>query len=148
VCGLRAVDDEYAQVPYVLADALGLPLLPTTTKVDISGDKVIITRPIEGAVLTLEAPVPLVITTQRGLNEPRMASLLGIIKAKKKSIDIKKLADLGIDPGSVGAASSKIEVLNMSLPPRRKAGQIIEGANIQEKIAKLTQLMKDEAKVL
>ena len=85
------------------------------TKVEISEDKskVRILRAVEGATWVLETTLPALITTQKGLNEPRYASLPGIMKAKKKPLAAKKLADLGLDPNQVGEAGSKIKVLGL-----------------------------------
>lgn len=148
ICGFRTTDDESSQVGLMLAEQLGIPHLPPAVKCEISGDAVKIETPVEGGMVTLEAALPLVFTVGRGLNEPRMASLPGIMKAKKKPIETKKIADLGVDAATVGAAAAKVKVQNMILPPERKAGQIIEGANVQEKAGKLAQLFKEEAKVI
>lgn len=150
LCGFRTTDDESSQVGLMLAEQLGIPHLPPATKLEISGDQkaVKIESGVEGGMLTLEAPLPVVFTVGRGLNEPRMASLPGIMKAKKKPIETKKLADLGVDAAAVGAAAAKVKIQNMILPPERKAGQILEGANVQEKAAKLAQLFKEEVKVI
>ncbi len=148
ICGFRTTDDESSQVGLMLAEQLGIPHLPPATKLEISGDAVKIESPVEGGMVTLEAPLPVVFIVGRGLNEPRMASLPGIMKAKKKPIETKKLADLGVDAATVGAAAAKVKIQNMTLPPERKAGQIVEGANVQEKAAKLTQLFKEEVKVI
>jgi electron transfer flavoprotein beta subunit len=150
VCGFRTTDDESSQVGLMLAEQLGIPHLPPAIKLEISGDHKAakIETTVEGGMVTIESSLPAVITTGRGLNEPRMASLPGIMKAKKKPIDTKKLADLGVDAAAVGAAAAKTKIQKMTLPPERKAGQIIEGASIQEKAGKMAALLKDEAKVL
>ena len=93
----------------------------------------------------MEAPLPALMTTQRGLNEPRYASLPGIMKAKKKPLETKSLADLGID---VTALQPRVTVKALRTPPQRKAGRVLEGDSVQAKVAELVRLLQEEAKVL
>ena len=88
-CGQRAIDDDAGQVGAMIAEALNLPQLTLVTKVDFAGTSVKVIRPIEGAQLLIETALPCVVTAQKGLNEPRYASLPGIMKAKKKPVDVK-----------------------------------------------------------
>ena len=85
-------------------------------------------------------------TTQRGLNEPRYASLPGIMKAKKKPLETKTLADIGVDASEVQQAL--VNIVTMQPPPEREGGKIIEGETAQEKVAELARLLQEEAKVL
>jgi electron transfer flavoprotein beta subunit len=149
-CGQRAVDDDNGQVGAALSELLNIPLLSVATKVELSEDKtkVRILRAVEGANWVLESPLPALITTQKGLNEPRYASLPGIMKAKKKPLAAKKLGDLGLDPSQAGEAGSKIKVLSLTPPPERKAGQIVTGESPQEKGAQLVKLLREEAKII
>ena len=71
--------------------------------------------------------MPALLTANDSLNEPRLASLRGIMQAKKKPMDILTLSDLGIDPGEVGAAGSGVEIVEFQPPPQRAAGQKFEG---------------------
>jgi electron transfer flavoprotein beta subunit len=87
-CGQRAIDDDAGQVGSVLAEFLGIPQVTIVTKVDVEGASVKVVRPIEGAQLLIESSLPCVITAQKGLNEPRYASLPGIMKAKKDRQDL------------------------------------------------------------
>ena len=147
-CGQRAVDDDAATVGASLAEFLGLPQVSLITKLEVADNKATLTRPVEGATLMIETSLPAVFTTQKGLNEPRYASLPGIMKAKKKPLEEKTLADLGLDASEVGAAGSKTKVLKMTPPPERKPGQIVEGETPEEKAAKLVKLLHGEAKVV
>ena len=131
-----------------LAEFLGLPQVSLITKLEVADNKATLTRPVEGASLVIETSLPAVLTTQKGLNEPRYASLPGIMKAKKKPLEDKTLADLGLDASEAGAAGSKTKVLKMTPPPERKPGQIIDGETPEEKAAKLVKLLHDEAKVV
>ncbi|RLB84640.1 MAG: electron transfer flavoprotein subunit beta, partial [Deltaproteobacteria bacterium] len=92
--------------------------------------------------------LPVLITAQKGLNEPRYASLPGIMKAKKKPLEEKSLADLGVDASEFGEAARKLKIIELTPPPERKAGKIIEGETPQEKAAELAKLLHEEAKVL
>jgi electron transfer flavoprotein beta subunit len=149
-CGQRAVDDDNAQVGAALSELLQIPLLSVITKVEISEDKakIKVQRPVEGATWVFETPLPALITTQKGLNEPRYASLPGIMKAKKKPMAIKKLGDLGLSPDQVGQLGSKLKIRALTPPPARKAGRIIEGETAQEKGTILVKLLREEAKII
>ena len=141
-CGQRAIDDDSGQVGAVLAELLGFPQVTLVTKLEVVDKTVKAVRPIEGAQLTIEATLPCVITCQKGLNEPRYASLPGIMKAKKKPVDIKKAADLGI------TADVKAKVVKVVPPPARPPGKIVEGEEPAQKAATLVKLLREEAKVI
>ena len=141
-CGQRAIDDDAGQVGSILAELLGIPQITVVTKVDVEGAKVKAVRPVEGAQLLIESPLPCVITAQKGLNEPRYASLPGIMKAKKKPVDVKDAAALGI------ATGKKLKVLKFVPPPARPPGKIISGDDPAAKAAALAKLLREEAKVI
>ncbi|MCK5187545.1 MAG: electron transfer flavoprotein subunit beta/FixA family protein, partial [Deltaproteobacteria bacterium] len=103
-CGKQAIDDDLAQVGPALAEMLGIPQIVVVTKVEVSedGKKAKVNRQIIGGEEIIEVPLPAVLTAQKGLNEPRYASLPGIMKAKKKEVKSVKIADLGLDPNAVG----------------------------------------------
>jgi electron transfer flavoprotein beta subunit len=129
---------------------LGIPHLALATKVEISDDakSVKVNTPVEGQTLALESSLPVLITAQKGLNEPRYASLPGIMKAKKKPLEEKSLNDLGLDGVEFGVAARKLKVLEFTPPPERQAGKIVEGETPQEKAENLAKLLREEAKVL
>jgi len=141
-CGQRAIDDDSGQVGAILAELLGLPQLTVVTSEETDGKTVKVVRPVEGASFVIEAALPAVVTAQKGLNEPRYASLPGIMKAKKKPVDVKKAADLGV------AVESKSKVTKMVPPPARAAGKIIGGDEPAVKAAELAKLLREEAKVI
>jgi electron transfer flavoprotein beta subunit len=93
-------------------------------------------------------PVPCVITAQKGLNEPRYASLPGIMKAKKKELKPVKAADIGMDSGSIGASGARSKPLSYSSPPIRTAAKIIEGESPEEKAKNLAKALREEAKII
>ncbi len=142
-CGQRAIDDDSGQVGAVLADLLGVPQVTVVTKLEFAGSSVKAIRPIEGAQLLIESPLPCVITAQKGLNEPRYASLPGIMKAKKKPVDVKTAEALGVTP------AVKAKVVRFTAPPARAAGKIICSDGTPEgKAAELAKLLREEAKVI
>ncbi len=150
LAGQRGVDDDQGLVGASLAEFLGIPHLPVITKLEASedGKSVKANRPVEGQTLVLEAALPALVTAQKGLNEPRYASLPGIMKAKKKPLEEKSLADLGLDASECGAGARKLEVIELTPPPERQAGKIVEGESPEEKAAALAKLLHDEAKVI
>ena len=149
-CGKQAIDDDLAQVGPALAEILGFPQIVVVTKVEISedGKKAKVNRQIIGGEEIIEVPLPAVLTAQKGLNEPRYASLPGIMKAKKKEVKSVKVADLGLEPSGVGKAGAKTQILKMYSPPQREAGKIIEGETAEETAPKLAKLLREEAKVI
>ena len=148
--GQRGVDDDMGVVGANIAELLDIPQLSVIDKVEVAedGKSVKVNRPIEGSILVIESPLPALITAQKGLNEPRYASLPGIMKAKKKPFDEKTLSDLGLDAAEFGEGARKVKVLEITPPPARKAGKIVEGETPQEKAAGLAKLLHDEAKVI
>jgi len=141
-CGQRAIDDDSGQVGAVLAELLGIPQVTIVTKLEVADKAVKVVRPIEGAQLVIQSPMPCVVTAQKGLNEPRYASLPGIMKAKKKPVEVKNAAALGI------TAESKAKVVKTVPPPARPPGKIIEGDDPALKAATVCKLLREEAKVI
>jgi len=148
--GQRGVDDDMGVVGANIAELLDIPQLSVIDKVEVAedGKSVKVNRPIEGSTLVIESPLPVLITTQKGLNEPRYASLPGIMKAKKKPFDEKTLSDLGLDAAEFGEGARKVKVLEIKPPPAREAGKIVEGETPQEKAAELAKLLHDEVKII
>ena len=148
--GQRGVDDDMGVVGAALAEGLGIPNLSVIVKVEVAedGKSVTVQRPIEGQVLIIESSLPAVITAQKGLNEPRYASLPGIMKAKKKPLEEKTLADLGLDPAEFGEGGRKVKIIQLTPPPERQAGKIVEGETPEEKASGLAKLLHEEAKVI
>lgn len=145
ICGHRAVDDDNNQVGPAVAEFLNLPHISMVIKEEIKDNTIRCTTTVEGGTMDIEAPLPVLMTTQRGLNEPRYASLPGIMKAKKKKIDTRSAADLGIESEDL---SPKVVVKAMQTPVERKGGKIIEGESVDAKVAELVRLLRDEAKVV
>jgi electron transfer flavoprotein beta subunit len=150
LCGKQGVDDDYGLVGSTLAELLGIPQISVVIKIEVSedGSTVKAHREVEGGTLVIEAPLPVLMTTQKGLNEPRYASLPGIMKAKKKPLDMKTIADLGLDASQVGESGAKIRIMQITPPEERKAGKIVEGETPQEKAVNLARSLHEEAKVI
>ena len=134
--GKQSVDYDNSIVGQLTAELLDYNCVPVVVKLDIEGDKVIAEREIEGGREVVETSLPVVITCQKGLNEPRYASLKGIMAAKKKTIEEKPAASF--TPTS--------EVLKMYLPAGKQPGRII-GSDASA-VPELVRLLKEEAKVI
>ena len=139
------MDDDNHLVGAAVAEFLGIPHISMVIEETVEDGKIRCRRTIEGGTVVLEAPLPVLFTTQRGLNEPRYASLPGIMKAKKKPVETKTLADLGLSPADVAPT---VEILAMRTPPERTGGRMIDGASAAEKAETLVMLLREEAKVI
>jgi len=146
IAGHRAVDVDNYQVGPAVAEFLNIPMIPMVIKETITDDTIRCHRSLEGGAAVLEAPLPVLFTTQRGLNEPRYASLPGIMRAKKKPLEIKTPTDLGMDDAI--SATPGVSIRSMRRPPQRNTGKIIERNSAGEKAAALVRLLREEAKVI
>lgn len=142
--GYMAIDDGSAQVGPRLAELLGIPHISTITKLTVTGDKVEVEKDVEGDVEHLEATLPLLVTAQQGLNDPRYASLKGIMQAKKKPLERLDLDELDVDEDEIEA---KTETLDVFLPPQKEAGKILQG-ELNDQVKELAHLLRNEAKVI
>jgi len=136
ILGKQAIDDDSNQTGQMLAALLGWPQGTFASKLAIEGDSIQVTREVDGGLQTVKLNSPAIVTTDLRLNEPRYASLPNIMKAKKKPIDEKAPADVGVD------ISPRLDVLKTVDPPGRKAG--VKVGSVAELVAKL----KNEAGVL
>ncbi|MCZ0754821.1 electron transfer flavoprotein subunit beta/FixA family protein [Anoxybacillus sp. J5B_2022] len=144
LAGNVAIDGGSGQVGPRVAEMLGIPYVTTITKLDIDGDKVTVVRDVEGDEEVIEASLPLLVTAQQGLNEPRYPSLPGIMKAKKKPLDEVELDDLDLDEDDVEAKTKTVEIF---LPPKKEAGKILQG-ELTDQVKELVTLLRTEAKVI
>lgn len=151
LCGSRAVDYDEAQRGPMVAELLGWPHLALAVSLESDGGKVVIERPIEGGKVTQEADLPALVTLggSHAVWNPRYASLPGIMKAKKKPLAAKKLADIGLDASSCGAQAAKIRSSAICMPPERAPGRIIDGnLDTAGKAQELVRALHEEAKVI
>jgi electron transfer flavoprotein beta subunit len=142
--GNVAIDGGSGQVGPRVADILNIPYVTTITKLTIDGNKVTVVRDVEGDSEVIETSLPLLVTAQQGLNEPRYPSLPGIMKAKKKPFEELELDDLDLDEDDVEAKTKTIEVY---LPPKKEAGKVLEGELVGQ-VKELVELLHKEAKVV
>jgi len=149
LCGHRAVDDDENQVGIMVAELMELPHLGLAVSVEVADGKAKIERPVEGAKVTLEATLPALVTFggAHAVWNPRYASLPGIMKAKKKPLETKTIADLGLSADEVGAQAARVSVTSMEMPQERQAGRMLEGDSA-EKAKELVRLLHEEAKVI
>ena len=148
-CGKQGVDEDHAQVGVILAELLDIPHVSVVTKLEISEDeKSIVThREVEGGHEVVEAPLPAVITAQKGLNEPRYASIKGIMAVKKKVIPEWDAGQIGVERQEVGLEAAKIAFAEVTLPPDRGGGKVYDEDPVQDAI-NVAHLLRDEAKIL
>ncbi len=147
--GKQGVDHDWSQAGIVLAELLDLPHVSVVVSLEVhpeskSGKA---KREVEGGAEVVEFTLPAVITAQKGLNEPRYASLKGIMAVKKKVIPEWTLADLRVDPGAVAESAASIRFVEFSLPPPRAKGRILEGEPA-DTARELVRILREEAKVL
>ncbi len=129
VMGKQAIDDDSNQTGQMLAALWGRPQGTFASEVVVDGDSVSVTREVDAGLETVKLTMPAVITTDLRLNEPRYASLPNIMKAKKKPLDTKSPGDYGVD------ITPRLKTLNVSEPPVREAGEIVE--DVDALVAKL-----------
>ena len=146
--GKQAVDDDLMAVPSMVAELLGWPQATVVVKLDIAADgkSAVAQREIEGAVEVVQLSLPAVIAAQKGLNEPRYASLKGIMAAKKIAIDVKTPSDLGLDEGDV--YKQRVVVVSLELPAEKSGGRKIDGSDPAAAAAEILKYIKDEVKAL
>jgi electron transfer flavoprotein beta subunit len=136
ILGKQAIDDDCNQTGQMLAALLGWSQGTFASKIVIEGGAAHVTREVDGGLETLKLTLPAIVTTDLRLNEPRYASLPNIMKAKKKPLDIKKPADLGVD------ITPRLTVVKTVEPPTRKAGVKVSSP------AELAQKLKSEVGVI
>jgi electron transfer flavoprotein beta subunit len=138
IMGKQSIDDDSNAVGQMLAELLGWPQATFASKLELSGDQksATVTREVDGGLETLSFPLPGIVTTDLRLNEPRYASLPGIMKARKKELKEIEVGSLGVD------VAPKVKVVKMEPPPKRQAGKKV--ASVEE----LVNLLHTEAKVI
>jgi electron transfer flavoprotein beta subunit len=136
ILGKQAIDDDCNQTGQMLAALAGLPQATFASKVEVADGYATVTREVDGGLETVRIQLPAVITTDLRLNEPRYVTLPNIMKAKKKTLEILKPAELGVD------VAPRLKTLKVVEPPKRGAG--IKVADV----ATLVDKLKNEAKVI
>jgi electron transfer flavoprotein beta subunit len=136
IMGKQAIDGDNAATGQMLAAILGWPQATFASAIELSPGKAKVTREVDGGLQTLEVNLPAIVTADLRLNEPRYASLPNIMKAKKKPLDVKPLADVGVD------TAPRLKVVKVTEPAKRAGGIKVETA------ADLVMKLKNEAGVL
>ena len=136
ILGKPAIDGDNNQTGQMLAALLGWSQGTFASEIALDGDKLNVTREIDGGLQTVQLAMPAIVTADLRLNEPRYASLPNIMKAKKKPIDEKTVADFSAD------AAPRLEIVKVAEPPVREAGVIVENVN------ELVEKLKNEAGVI
>ncbi|HTY53893.1 MAG TPA: electron transfer flavoprotein subunit beta/FixA family protein, partial [Candidatus Binataceae bacterium] len=134
--GKQAIDDDSNQVSQMLAEVLGWPQATFASKVELAGTKCTVTREVDGGLETVSFPLPAVISADLRLNEPRYASLPGIMKARKKELKEIPVDGLGVD------LAPRLTIKTLKAPAKRQGGRKV--GSVQE----LVQLLHDEAKII
>ncbi|KEZ51231.1 MULTISPECIES: electron transfer flavoprotein subunit beta/FixA family protein [Metabacillus] len=142
--GNVAIDGGSGQVGPRLAELLDIPYVTTITKLEINGNQATVVRDVEGDSEVIETSLPLLVTAQQGLNEPRYPSLPGIMKAKKKPLEELELDDLDLEEDDVEPKTKTIEIY---MPPKKEAGKVLQG-ELDAQVKELVSLLRNEAKVI
>ena len=163
LAGKKWIDEESGQVPIQVAAELDIPQATIATKVDVDeGAKTVkVQSEIEGGQRILELSFPALVTTERGINEPRYASLPGIMKAKKKpleevTVDSVNLEELGLTSENLGIEGSRYKVDSIDIPVINRSLNVLKGGNsdmvesgeVQAVAENLTKLLREEAKII
>jgi electron transfer flavoprotein beta subunit len=122
IMGKQAIDGDNNATGQMLAALLDWPQATFASKIELSGSDAKVTREVDGGLQTIDVALPAIITADLRLNEPRYASLPNIMKAKKKPLDVKEIASLGVD------TTPHLKVLKVTEPPKRTAGIKVETA--------------------
>jgi len=134
--GKQSVDYDSLQLPSILAEMLDMPSVSVVSKLTIDGTKVVCERDIEGGKEVVETTAPCIISTQKGLNNPRYPKLPDIMKAKKKPIETIEAID----------ADSKVTIIEMEIPRRERLGKMFTDSDAD--ISEIVKLLHEEAKII
>jgi electron transfer flavoprotein beta subunit len=140
IAGVEATDSRMSVMGALLAERLGRPQLTGARKLTVEGGTATIERLTDNGYAVVTASTPAIVSVVEKINEPRYPSFKGIMAAKSKPLEIKTIADLGIDAGEVGLASAPTQVVSFATKPPRQAGQIVKdegdgGAKVAEFLA-------------
>lgn len=143
LAGRQGVDYDWGLTAIAVAELLGIAHVALVSKVELSSGGFRAESEGDDGRLVTEGSLPAVFTTDKGINEPRLPNLKGIMAAKKKTITVKSLAELGVESGA-----AHVELVSAELPPPRAGGRMIEGSSAAEKVSRLVEALRNEAKVL
>jgi len=144
--GKQGVGTDNSLVGPMVAELLGYPQVNVVTHLEVGEGKVTAHREIEAAEEVLEAATPVVVTAQKGLNEPRYASLKGIMAAKKIPIETKNVTDLGLQDSDI--YNQRVTIVSLELPAEKSGGRKIEGGDPAVAAKEILKYIREEAKAL
>lgn len=147
LCGKQAIDYDRGEVGQMVAQFLGIPHVGGITKLEVNDGKAVTESPSESGRIVMETPLPALFTTQKGLNEPRVAPITGVMKAMKVTIPHLAPEDLGLRRDELGAAGAKTKVVRFLPPKKRRAVQMIPGES-QEAAKEAVRILMDVERVL
>jgi electron transfer flavoprotein beta subunit len=149
LCGREAFDDSSGIVGPLVAEFLAIPHITTVVKTELSPGRqsIVVEREIEGGKEVIKAPLPVLLSAQKGLNEPRVPPVMGVMKAMRAEIKRLDLAAINLSQTEVGKAGSQEEILRYQRPPARRPVTMIQGAAV-DMVKQLVTLLREEAKVL
>jgi electron transfer flavoprotein beta subunit len=127
ICGKQAIDGDTAQVGPGIAEWLGIPQVTFVVKAEVNGSKLIAERLLEEVNEKVECPLPAVLTVVKQMNEPRLPSLKGMMKAKKAEIKTLTANDIEADPINIGLTGSPTNVVRIFTPPPKGGGEVLAG---------------------
>jgi electron transfer flavoprotein beta subunit len=144
--GKQGVGTDNSLVGPMVAELLGYPQINVVTHMEVGEGRLTAHREIEGAEEIIEASLPAVITAQKGMNEPRYASLKGIMAAKKITIETKSVSDLGLSDGDI--FNQRVTFVSLELPPEKSGGRKIDGSDPAAAAKEILKYIREEAKAL
>lgn len=147
LAGIRAVDDDHYQVPAMIAEMLELPLITGIVGQQLEDGSVTCRQPIDGGFRTVAADLPALLTAQKGLNEPRYPNMKAIMKARKRPVTVKRLAEIGLDADSAAETEPLLRIASMAYAPERGQGLVIEGETPAAKAGELVRLLKRHTEI-
>lgn len=145
ICGKQAIDGDTAQVPSELAEFLGIPQITYVKKVEVQDRKLIAHRETEDGYEIIECKFPVLLTAIKGLNEPRLPSIMGIMKAKNKEIKTITASELNVNEESLGLKGSPTYVDKIFTPEQKKTGKIFSEED--DGVRKLVEALREDGVV-
>jgi electron transfer flavoprotein beta subunit len=127
LCGRQGIDEDRSEVGPMVAEFLDLPHVGNATKIEVGDAKAVVERIMEGAHETVEVALPAVIAAQKGLNEPRIPPVVGVMRAMRATISRMTPAELGLEPSQTGAAGSKVKTDGYTAKKKRPPVRFIKG---------------------
>lgn len=148
LCGKQSIDDDNGHVGVMVAEFLHWPHVNVVTKINVDGQKLTVEREVEGGQCEVyETRFPVVLGAHKSLNTPRYASLPGIMKAKKKPLDIKTPKDFGLEHSALQSLQ-QTRIEGFAYPPQKPKGKIFQGESVEVMVDKVVKLLREEVKVI